>query len=460
MKLTTKPQCILHIGMPKTGSSSLQDSLYSVDANDEFEYPRFDKYSNHGPFIFSIFSENTLFYSHISEQKTTGEIDGIRQSGIDRFTKTLLETKSKKIILSSEDFIYLSENALLKLKKSLLEYVSNIQVLAYIRSPISFTQSAFQQNVKMGYLSIDLANTRYKEWFKKFDDIFGSDNVSFIKYDRETLLNGDVIKDFCFRMDISIEPKNHFNTNEGLSLEAIAFLYVFQKYSNKVKITPDEFIKKMALVEELSMLGTRKFKFSKKLIKIILKNNTSDIKWMESRMGVSLTEKIADEAGGITTEDDLIAIAMENLGELSTLLSKKIQQQLTTPQAVAACIAQLNQPLLTNQVVALNPNRELDIKYSIDMLQEGYIMGLIYDKNNPQKIIHIEISQAEHVIATGIANQFRQDLANAVISDGHCAFRLKTAWEPTIDGGAITIKVIEVENKFEVQPDTIKGLAA
>ncbi|OGS95975.1 MAG: hypothetical protein A3H31_03240 [Gallionellales bacterium RIFCSPLOWO2_02_FULL_57_47] len=108
---------------------------------------------------------------------------------------------------------------------------------------------------------------------------------------------------------------------------------------------------------------------------------------------------------------------------------------------------------------AIYPDGETDLRYKIDLYQDGYFRGWALDRNRPLRKLSIEISQVGQVIAYGIADQFRRDLAEAEIGDGCCAFILKADVGPTLEGGAITLRVIEFDKTFEVQPASIRGIA-
>lgn len=106
-----------------------------------------------------------------------------------------------------------------------------------------------------------------------------------------------------------------------------------------------------------------------------------------------------------------------------------------------------------------NPDHEVDLQYSIGLYQDGYIHGWILDKNRPLQKVAIEISQNQRVIARGIADQFRRDLAEAEIGDGCCAFKLKADISPTLNGGAIVLRAVEFDKEFRVQPATVRGVS-
>ena len=52
--------CVIHVGMHKTGTSSLQQSFYQQLDNDQWLYPIFDKSENHNRILGMLFNEHFL----------------------------------------------------------------------------------------------------------------------------------------------------------------------------------------------------------------------------------------------------------------------------------------------------------------------------------------------------------------------------------------------------------------
>lgn len=112
------------------------------------------------------------------------------------------------------------------------------------------------------------------------------------------------------------------------------------------------------------------------------------------------------------------------------------------------------------RTVIINPDGAADWRYKIDLYQDGYIRGWVLDKNRPLVKWSVEISQGQRVIGRGMADQFRRDLAEAEIGDGCCAFKFKADVSPMLDGGAVVLRVVELDKVFEVQPASIRGVAS
>jgi len=501
------PHCILHIGMPKTGSSSIQQTFCGLVSNEQFHYLELGESGNHSVLIYSLFSKDPASYhAHVKANRSAVEISKFNGVNFGELKKAMQGVRSENVIISGEDIMFLDANELLELKKFLFEYVSSIQVIAYIRPPISFMQSAFQQNVKEGDLRFGISEYRpqYRNWFEKFDSVFGRENVLLVKFDPASLFGGDVVSDFSSRVGVIVEPQNYIRTNESITLEAVAMLYVFHRLCPERTESSNTYKNNQILIAALSKIGTRKLKFSSTLSRTILGTISADVKWMELRLGVGLTESLPDSDGSISSEEDLIAIALECSDDLIRLISEKIRLQLVTPQAMADWIRLLRNQLSIDPIFSkkqierlestsiqpsdmlkelvlslsrvgyhkaagniqaklapllqagfcaptISTGCEANLQGSIDVCIDRSIMGWALDNNRPSNKLAIEISQAQRIIASGIADQFRQDLADAGVGDGFCAFVLKADIDPAEGDAPLVLRVIEFKKEFQVR---------
>lgn len=423
--------------MPKTGSSSIQATLWRENKTEDCEYLKIGTVSNHGPIIYSLFSKRPeLYYVHQDEQRTVSQLEEFIEFYRNELTKTLTSIQTKQYIISGEDILFLQEDELLALKSYLLQFSCEILVVGYVRPPISFMQSAAQQNIRTGVVGFGIADffPNYKKGLEKFDRVFGQDKVLLIKFDSGSLVDGDVVIDFCTRIGISIENKNIFRINESLSLEAIALLYVFHKFGLGNRCVPSN--KNVQFSQDLLTFGVRKFQYSHALADRIRTKIADDIQWMENRLGCSLVETKPDNDEGISSEEDLIEIALANRDKLSEFITEEAWQQMATPQGISDFLRR--------------------ITFSLDMYHDGCFMGWILDNHNPLQRIRIEIRQAQCVIARGVADQFRQDLADAGIGDGCCAFVIKAEKNWENDDGKLFLRAVDFDQEFEIDTSAIR----
>jgi hypothetical protein len=130
-----KPLLILHIGPHKTGSTALQ--LRLITARDHlsahgYEYPLLgiSQYAHH--------RLNAFLYSQPAEAQDVTE-DSLRA----------LAASGKNVILSSEDLIYQTAEALERLKALLDAF--RVQAVMFIRTPVELWPSHWQELVKFGH---------------------------------------------------------------------------------------------------------------------------------------------------------------------------------------------------------------------------------------------------------------------------------------------------------------------
>ena len=79
-----------------------------------------------------------------------------------------------------------------------------MRVIGYVRPPVAFKTSLFQQRVKhgLGAFNIDGIRPKYRKRFRKFDTVFGTGNVTLRKFDPATFPDRCVVRDFCQQLGI------------------------------------------------------------------------------------------------------------------------------------------------------------------------------------------------------------------------------------------------------------------
>jgi len=317
-----KKRCILHIGMHKTGSSSIQHNLFLQ--KDDLNFGYFDIGENHSIPIYSMFCDYPENYHiHQRANRNIEQIGEINKEYDALFRQYFIQTNYETYLLSGEDIAALSENALVKFKKYLKMFFDEIEIIAYVRPFGSFISSAFQENVKNNGLSgsdFQIAFPHYRR-FEKFYSVFDDSKIRLYVFDPKTFKNNDVVSDFCEKIELKIDESKKINTNESLSLEAIAMIYVYYKTTQK-SITFN--IEK--LYNLMKGIGSHKLRFCNSMIKEFAQKNKEDLEWIEKKMGMSMddTDK-SDEKDCIASEDQLVDVALKSYTLLEPLLPKNFR---------------------------------------------------------------------------------------------------------------------------------------
>ena len=304
-----KEKCIIHIGMPKTGSTSIQNTLHRKLVDKKFDYMKIGTSSpNHSGTIIS-FCENKLPQSQ-SRGLTRDKIIEIDKKNRKNFIEYIINNNSPVSIISGEEIHQVSINGLEYLKNFLKKYFKQVVVVGYIRSPKSFMDSSLQQRVKGGLdtFDVEILYPYYRRRFEKFDEAFGRENVKFWKFDPKSFPKGNIVLDFCQKLGIEMQAEQTVRVNESLSKEALSLLYTYRKYGIDhglgENINKEYYIYR--LIGEIMGIGDTKVRLSPSITNPILEKYNEDTRWMEERLGESLSENIVEIENDIVSESDLL----------------------------------------------------------------------------------------------------------------------------------------------------------
>lgn len=219
---------ILHIGPPKTGTTSLQRFLSLIH----------DKLLSHGVLYPKEGRLRAESVYQVRRRHGTVTLRGPADShqllvwalkrevaGVDAdecWSDVLQEIQRigpHTIILSAEDFFGLSEPQVLEVRKKLVDFT--VEVVLYLREPFEMCLSGYKQHVKMGRYHRSFSrfldeegpsifqayDTRTKRWSK----IFGSEFIVYKPYDKLTKGSG-LAKDLLCMLGLNPEDFESFLT--------------------------------------------------------------------------------------------------------------------------------------------------------------------------------------------------------------------------------------------------------
>lgn len=328
-------RAVVHAGMHKTGTSSIQDSLKAASLG-KLHYLDWQA-ANHSAMFALLFHEPVeQYHAFKGNGATREELLRKREIWHDRLLAQMSSSKYESIILSAEDISLAEIGALERLRKVLDDYCSDIQVIAYAREPVAFMQSAFQQRVRGGGLNKLVPAAlwpNYRNRFEKIDLVFGRENVKLKKFSAPELVDGDVVADFSNELGISLKKDEYIRSNASYTLEALSLLFA-QRYLGDgfVRGFPGAQRSNTRFVAALGEIGSQKFQFAASLVDPVLEANRQDLEWMEERLGSSLRRDDRESTGRlIGSEEDLLSIAEENRAELENLLMRIIQSETSDP---------------------------------------------------------------------------------------------------------------------------------
>jgi hypothetical protein len=318
-------ELILHIGMHKTGSTSIQSCLDKFD-NGTTRYAQLCDV-NHSIPLYTLFSENRYSYAvHTSLGLTDAEIDQLTQQ-IRQNLDCELALKRQTLIISGEDISLIEPEGIKAMAEYLKTRVQRIRVLAYIRDPVGFASSALQQYIQGGLRIPLIPAPEYIDRFRKFVDSFGRDSVEFVKFDRLVLHGGSVVADFCHRAGIDNQASTDEHSNSSISFACMQLIYLFNNYGLPFSGNAVLARTRLVFMYRLS-LALQDTGFKMPLEWVSRSVDMDDISWMENVSGLQLMD--VDEFASEVTDnaEDPLQSLQQMLTTVDEATIEKLKQQI------------------------------------------------------------------------------------------------------------------------------------
>jgi len=307
---------IVHFGMPKTGSSSIQASLFRHLEDPKFRYVAVSG-ANQNEALVSLFKAKPEHAQmHRRKVHAADDVGQLRTRHAAALDRELAAAADKTAIISAEAISTFKRSELAQLRQSLARWSPVVRAVGYVRSPKAFMESAFQQQAKGPTCRFDpgALMPKYKERLRLFDAVFGRSNVELWKFDPSVFPGGDVVLDFCARLGVSFSPESVIRVNDGLSLPAVALLYTYRKYGQGYGSGVAAVRENRLLVDAMSKLPGAVLRLHSGLVEPVIAQNHAQIAWMEERLGTSLSEDLAaDDHLAVRSEADLLTYAPDTL---------------------------------------------------------------------------------------------------------------------------------------------------
>jgi hypothetical protein len=223
------PSLVLHIGTPKTGTTSIQDFLYSHRreiAACGIGIPQILGLKNHRWLAFIVRDSNKDKSFAAIKGISVGQLETAKKSKADELRAYVKSSEYSKHVITSEFLAALNQREIRRLKILLEDMFNDIKILIYIRNPLGMAISAMSERLKRGdSLSrlpspseIGLAD--HKKLILKWREAFGGQNVIVRLLEKDFLLNGKLIDDFSAQIGID---NLAVNTELSMKNQALSF---------------------------------------------------------------------------------------------------------------------------------------------------------------------------------------------------------------------------------------------
>lgn len=225
---------LLHIGQPKTGTTTLQrafDTNRAVLEAHGILYPEDPngRYENHRLLMGDLFPDGKV-PRHILKNYAVETLTRKRQETRRSISRRVAECAPDTLLLSAESFFRKLPKSTGREFKRTIEKAANgvtlIEPIAYLRRPSSHYLSSLQQRLKVNHRVRRPGNLQLRPALESYEATFGKDRMHVVAFERSSLKDGDIVADFAYRFlgetGLSLSDLTRPEmTNESLSFESM-----------------------------------------------------------------------------------------------------------------------------------------------------------------------------------------------------------------------------------------------
>ncbi|MEJ6389561.1 hypothetical protein [Gymnodinialimonas ulvae] len=221
-------ELVLHIGMPKTGTTSIQRALNAVKTGEDWTYLDLNPPHSANPVVLRAHGRIAPVAIHAGPLEAQSPMDARNH-----ITDALYAVRTPRAILSAEAMLRLPAAAVTSLLDHLNRHARSISAVAFIRPPLSFVTSYVQQFYKTGHAPIaDVlrrATRPYSADIAMWDQALGAENVRLFPFERDALAGGSVVQHFAEALDLGPLPEQGRDANISLCDEATRLLVQYRR---------------------------------------------------------------------------------------------------------------------------------------------------------------------------------------------------------------------------------------
>ena|GEM_PF-1855543 len=328
---------ILHIGNPKTGSTSIQKTLFhpknrELLAKKGYLYPK-SLYSNHSLQIVSAFcSDPYNLKGNIVLGKSKKDIDAFNIETINYLKYELSKTHYDNLIISGEVISSLKSSELKHFKQFLSEQFGKkhsrsipvqFKIIMYIRHPCNLSGSRTQQSIRGGNTlkkAFNRTSERTEYYYRKkldnFLEVFSRESIYVYQFEKAIQHKYSIAGHFLSLLGFSEKELHKFkfiHANQGISMKATEIIsYINEKEPlisnnglNEGRTNGD--------TSPLFELKGPKFDLTEKQKRELFSKALPDMLWLKENFSIDYTqfkksERTSHQTPVVYTKDDCLFI--------------------------------------------------------------------------------------------------------------------------------------------------------
>ena len=296
---------VLHVGMGKTGTSTLQAELTARHrqlARQGVCYPVVGRSRNQSALNCLIRPVDRVPRQfRTPDRREPAAMRAFGESFWADLRRIVERSGADVTVISSEHFFYLDADELSRLGDLLADQFSEIRVVAYVRSPADYYVAVTQQRVRASHEIVPPASYRIpiRRCLERHRQQFG--DIVVRTYERTALVGEDIVDDFASvaMPGVSLRRSKLGDVNVSLSAEAMCIMQRFRRArfpdDNDV-FNPETHRLLDALERVHERIPQTAPRLTGGLAMLVTENHREDLDWLADELGVSFD--LPDTASG------------------------------------------------------------------------------------------------------------------------------------------------------------------
>ena len=208
------------------------------------------------------------------------------------------------------------------------QYVTDIEIVAFVRHPVDWTRSVTQERLKAGEtLEQQREKARKPNWRQRLSpwvDCFGLDKVRIIAYE-EAVRNGGILQSFTsfakIPDDVTASLSHFVSTNQSMSMEAAIILSSLNRQRPLFENGRRSEKRRWPGIDAIMTIPGHKFQLPTAMAQKAREESRADLAWLNATFSVSLYDDIFVDTALSPDDNEFIGMPAETADALAILLS-------------------------------------------------------------------------------------------------------------------------------------------
>lgn len=342
---------ILHIGIPKTGTTSIQSTLFWNTLQEPFRLLSLDTFFGNRAMsaVFKDRSQSAAnFFTDTQSKK--------QQEYYRTFSKRYLHESLDRCaragltpIISAECIWRFQEREHQNIRLMANQYGFTPVVHCYLRPPVDRMESSIQQNIKTGVhfriedvLSKTLA---YRRNIQDLDRVYASENVNLHIFDPNTFPERCVVRHFFAAIGLSSQQISIHRENDSANLNVLQFMSAWNLFYQENNLKNRTRFQRRLVLESLKDLDGPKLHISPALVANLLTGFEEQQDFFKQRIGrtIPLSLSTRGDSVGIERMEDLLEFTKESLDWLWGSSAARPAGNMRSSRSLSEVVDRLNQ---------------------------------------------------------------------------------------------------------------------